>query len=151
MPAVQSHIQHYVEPAAPAGGSATSPLSTPALPSISSVYGTGPLLPLGQGTLTLNAAGVPILVVCTKADLMDKVGEDVGMKGAGWEERTDWIQQALRTICLSCKLSSAPHPHELADHSQMVPLCSTPPRPLLPRTLCLLNTSYIAYIPSRHR
>lgn len=100
---MQSHIQHYVEPAAQAASSATSPLSTPALPSISSVYGSGPLLPLGQGTLTLNAAGVPIMVVCTKADLMDSVGEDVGMKGASWEERTDWIQQVLRTVCLACE------------------------------------------------
>lgn len=101
-PVVQSHIQHYVEPAAPTANSSTSPSSTPALPSISSVYGTGPLLPLGQGTLTLNTAGLPIMVVCTKADLMDNVGDEIGMKGAGWEERTDWIQQVLRTVCLSC-------------------------------------------------
>lgn len=28
-------------------------------------------------------------------------------KGWGWEERTDWVQQVLRTICLSCKSSQA--------------------------------------------
>lgn len=49
-------------------------------------------------------AGVPIMVVCTKADLMDSAGDDAGMKGAAWEEKTDWVQQVLRTICLSCKL-----------------------------------------------
>jgi dynein light intermediate chain 1 len=48
-------------------------------------------------------AGIPIMVVCTKADLMDQAGDEAGMKGAAWEEKTDWIQQVLRTICLSCK------------------------------------------------
>lgn len=49
-------------------------------------------------------AGIPIIVVCTKADLMDHAGDEAGMKGAAWEEKTDWVQQVLRTICLSCKL-----------------------------------------------
>ena len=31
---------------------------------------------------------------------MDSVGEEVGMKGQ-WEERTDWIQQVLRTVALA--------------------------------------------------
>ncbi|GFZ44532.1 hypothetical protein JCM24511_02255 [Saitozyma sp. JCM 24511] len=99
---LQSHLQHYVEPVAPTPG-ATSPGSTPALPSIASMaYGNaGPLLPLGPGTLTLNSAGVPIVVVLTRADLMDSAGEGLGMKGAAWEERTDWVQQVLRTICLA--------------------------------------------------
>jgi dynein light intermediate chain 1 len=52
-------------------------------------------------------SGVPIMVVCTKADLMDSAGDDAGMKGAAWEEKTDWIQQVLRTVCLSCKLSES--------------------------------------------
>jgi dynein light intermediate chain 1 len=52
-------------------------------------------------------SGVPIMVVCTKADLMDSAGDDAGMKGAAWEEKTDWVQQVLRTICLSCKLSAS--------------------------------------------
>jgi len=59
------------------------------------------VLPLGPGTLTLNPHGVPIVVVCTRADLMDHVGDEMGMKGGGWEERTDWIQQVIRTVCLS--------------------------------------------------
>ncbi|KAK6904682.1 hypothetical protein I203_105498 [Kwoniella mangroviensis CBS 8507] len=86
---LQSHIQHYTEP---------SPTTT----SGTTAYaGAGALLPLGQGTLTLNSSGIPITIVCTRADLMDSVGEEVGMKGGGWEERTDWIQQVLRTICLA--------------------------------------------------
>lgn len=85
---MQAHLQHYAEP--PAAG-APAPAKT---------LGTT-LLPLGQGTLTLNPAGVPIVVVCTRADQMDSVGDEMGMKGGSWEERTDWIQQVLRTICLS--------------------------------------------------
>ncbi|WWC90205.1 uncharacterized protein L201_005138 [Kwoniella dendrophila CBS 6074] len=86
---LQSHIQHYSEP---------SP--TPQTGSTAYV-GAGALLPLGQGTLTLNHSGILITVVCTKADLMDSVAEEIGVKGGGWEERTDWIQQVLRTICLA--------------------------------------------------
>ncbi|WVF66512.1 hypothetical protein IAT40_001252 [Kwoniella sp. CBS 6097] len=96
---LQSHLQHYSEPpVAPAGTGTGTGTSTGA----GTAYaGVGPLLPLGQGTLTLNSSGIPIVVVCTKADLMDSVGDEIGMKGGGWEERTDWIQQALRTVCLA--------------------------------------------------
>nr|XP_031862034.1 uncharacterized protein CI109_002447 [Kwoniella shandongensis]KAA5529106.1 hypothetical protein CI109_002447 [Kwoniella shandongensis] len=87
---LQSHIQHYVEPSS----TSTAGMST-------AYTGVGAVLPLGQGTLTLNRSGVPIIVVCTKADLMDSVGDEIGMKGGGWEERTDWVQQVLRTICLA--------------------------------------------------
>jgi hypothetical protein len=72
---------------------------------MSTTYDTGPLLPLGQGTLTLNECGIPITIVCTRADLMDATGDELGMKGGGWEERTDWIQQVLRTISLACEWS----------------------------------------------
>lgn len=92
---LQSHLQHYTEP------------STDPLPASSSFSST--LLPLGSGTLTHNSAGVPIIVVCTKADLIDE-GHDMvagtgmpGMvkgKGGEWEERTDGIMQVLRTTCL---------------------------------------------------
>ena len=71
------------------------------------------VLPLGSGTLTHNAAGVPIIVACTKADLIDdntdvlgpgasSMGAMVKGKGGEWEERTDSIMQVLRTICLKC-------------------------------------------------
>lgn len=96
---VQSHLQHYVEPA---GSSAhVEPVTT----ITSSINST--LLPLGSGTLTHNVAGLPIVVVCTKADLIDEE-EDVGLgtvkgKGGEWEERTDAVMQVLRTICLKCE------------------------------------------------
>ncbi|BEJ13610.1 hypothetical protein CspHIS471_0307840 [Cutaneotrichosporon sp. HIS471] len=80
---LQSHLQHYTEP------------TTAALTNY------GAVLPLGQGSLTRNPSGVPIVVVCTRADLMDALGDEIGMKGGGWEERTDWIQQVLRTVCLA--------------------------------------------------
>ena len=57
------------------------------------------MLPLGQGTFTHNTAGVPIIVACTKADLIDDNTDLVGAgasgmggmvkgKGGEWEERT---------------------------------------------------------------
>ena len=71
------------------------------------------MLPLGQGTFTHNTAGVPIIVACTKADLIDDNTDLVGAgasgmggmvkgKGGEWEERTDGIMHILRTICLKC-------------------------------------------------
>lgn len=33
---------------------------------------------------------------------MDAAGDELGLRGGAWEERTDWIQQVLRTLCLSC-------------------------------------------------
>ncbi|KAJ7639320.1 dynein light intermediate chain-domain-containing protein [Roridomyces roridus] len=94
---LQAHLQHYSEPS-------TDPVAT-----ASSVSGST-LLPLGPGTFTHNSAGVPIVVVCTKADLIDE-GSDLGAsasgmggmvrgKGGEWEERTDGVMQVLRTICL---------------------------------------------------
>ncbi|KAJ3796735.1 dynein light intermediate chain-domain-containing protein [Lentinula aff. detonsa] len=96
----QSYLQHYTEPS-----------SDPAtvVPSTSSNLSSNTVLPLGPGTLTHNAAGVPIIVVCTKADLIDEreEGASTGLgggmvkgKGGEWEERTDGIMQILRTICL---------------------------------------------------
>lgn len=57
--------------------------------------------------------GVPITIVCTKADQIDVVAEELGFGGptgsgggkgvggkGGWEERTDWIGQVLRLVSL---------------------------------------------------
>src|SRR6202044_3378524 len=95
---VHSHLQHYTEPVG--AGSVTEPVATVT----SSINST--LLPLADGTFTHNVAGIPIIVTCTKADLIDEE-EDVGLgmtkgKGGEWEERTDGVMQVLRTICLKC-------------------------------------------------
>ena len=92
--AVQHHVQNYSEPS-----------SSTSYQGSSSYAGSGAVLPLGQGVLTMNL-GIPIVVVCTRADRMDVVGDELGMKGQ-WEERTDWVQQALRTICLSCECEAS--------------------------------------------
>lgn len=96
----QAHLQHYAEPSAePLPATSTALQAT--------------ILPLGPGTFTHNAAGVPVVVVCTKADLIDDTNDLVGagssgmggmVKGKGdeWEERTDAIMQILRTVCLKC-------------------------------------------------
>ncbi|KAJ7119485.1 dynein light intermediate chain-domain-containing protein [Mycena epipterygia] len=84
---LQSHLQHYSEP------SIDPPAAT------SSVSGST-LLPLGSGTLTHNSAGVPIIVACTKADLIDEGSDLAAGAGGEWEERTDGVMQVLRTICL---------------------------------------------------
>lgn len=97
---VQSYWQHYTEPSADPLPATNTALSNT-------------LLPLGSGTLTHNSAGVPIIVVCAKADQIDE-GHDIaagassmgGMvkgKGGAWEERTDGIMQILRTMCLKCQ------------------------------------------------
>lgn len=96
---MQAHLQHYAEP------------STESLPAGSSTL-SSTILPLGPGTLTHNSAGVPIIVACTKADLIDDgtdmvagasgMGSMVKGKGGEWEERTDGVMQVLRTICLKC-------------------------------------------------
>ena len=96
---VQAHLQHYTEP------------STDPTPAASALSNT--LLPLGPGTLTHNVGGVPIIVACTKADLIDEGNDVIGAgasgmggmvkgKGGEWEERTDGIMQILRTVCLKC-------------------------------------------------
>ncbi|KAI5119605.1 hypothetical protein M0805_005775 [Coniferiporia weirii] len=93
---LQSHIQHYAEP------------TSDSIPTTSTLSST--LLPLGPGTFTHNSSGVPIIVVCTKADLIDEGSDPVGGapgmggmvkgKGSEWEEQTDGIMQVLRVICL---------------------------------------------------
>jgi dynein light intermediate chain 1 len=102
-PQVQAHLQHYTEP------------SSDPLPASNSTL-SNTILPLGPGTFSHNAAGVPIIVACTKADLIDEgndivagasgMGSMVKGKGGEWEERTDGVMQVLRTICLKC---TSPH------------------------------------------
>ncbi|PVF96464.1 hypothetical protein CPB86DRAFT_762055 [Serendipita vermifera] len=97
---LQYHLQHYTEPT-----DEPLPLTTATL--------TSSALPLPSGMFTNNTAGVPLVVVCTKADLIDDnsdiagagaggMGGMVKSKGGEWEERTDGVMQVLRTICLKC-------------------------------------------------
>jgi dynein light intermediate chain 1 len=94
---VQAHLQRYTEPSA-------EPEPAPA----AALAGADTLLPLGPGVLTHNAAGLPLLVVCAKADLIDDSpdaaagGGMVKGKSDAWEERTDGVMQVLRTVCLKC-------------------------------------------------
>lgn len=92
------HLQHYTEPT-----DEPLPMTTATLASSA--------LPLPAGTFTNNVAGIPIIVVCTKADMIDDNSEIAGAgaggmggmvksKGGEWEERTDGVMQVLRTICL---------------------------------------------------
>ncbi|KAJ6602502.1 dynein light intermediate chain-domain-containing protein [Mycena vulgaris] len=127
---LQSHLQHYSEPS----------IDPPA--AASSVSGST-LLPLGPGTLTHNSAGVPIIVACTKADLIDEgsdlaagasgMGGMVRGKGGEWEERTDGVMQVLRTICLKYGASlfyTTQHPTTLQTLRQYaLHLLFIPPAP----------------------
>ena len=101
---MQSHLQHYTEPS-------SEPLPT--------TTHSSTLLPLGPGTFTHNVGGVPVIVTCTKADLIDDNSDIVGAgaagmggmvkgKGGEWEERTDSIMQVLRTVCLKCMWFALP-------------------------------------------
>jgi dynein light intermediate chain 1 len=54
--------------------------------------------PLPEGCLTHNY-GVPLVVVCTKADTIGQLERDRNFK----EEKFDYVQQVLRTICLKCE------------------------------------------------
>jgi len=88
-------------------------MNTDPLPASNSAL-NNTILPLGPGALTHNNAGLPIIVVCSKADLIDGEADTVaaaagmgGMvkgKGGEREERTDGIMQVLRTISLKCML-----------------------------------------------
>ncbi|KAN0140374.1 Dynein light intermediate chain (DLIC) domain containing protein [Lactarius tabidus] len=129
----QAHLQHYTEPSA-----------EPLLATSSTLQGT--ILPLSPGTFTHNTAGIPIIVACTKADLIDDNTDLVGAgasgmggmvkgKGGEWEERTDGIMQILRTICLKYGASlfyTTPQPtilnvlRQYALHTLFVPSAPSP-------------------------
>lgn len=98
---MQSYLQHY---------NATSLDQSSSLPHTS----VNTLLPLESGVFTHNSSGIPIIITCTKADLIDNDSDPVGggnimVKGKSeqWEERTDGVMQVLRTICMKCELSQA--------------------------------------------
>jgi Dynein light intermediate chain (DLIC) len=122
---VQFHFQHYIEPTAEP------------LPITTATLAEANVLPLPQGTLTNNPAGTAIVVVCTKADLIDDNSDIAGVgasgmggmvkgKGGEWEERTDGVMQVLRAICLKCRLflEFLRASSEVIHSLQMAQLCS---------------------------
>ena len=68
---VQFHLQHYTEPTAE-----PLPITTVTLADAN-------VLPLPQGTLTNNSAGMSIEIVCTKADLIDDNSDIAGVGASG--------------------------------------------------------------------
>ncbi|EST09482.1 Dynein family light intermediate chain [Kalmanozyma brasiliensis GHG001] len=107
---LEAYIRAYVEPAqkstesssvattSQADGSATSP-QTDTMPApittVSVQLDGADANPLAEGTLTDNL-GIPIVIVCTKADAIPRLERDKDFK----EEQFDYIQQVLRTICM---------------------------------------------------
>lgn len=92
---LEAEFRAYSDPS-----SSRLPPSSPSRPSASGVPPTttsslSTSLPLPPGTLTSNL-GVPILVVCTKSDALDQLERSKELK----EEQFDYLQQALRTVCL---------------------------------------------------
>jgi hypothetical protein len=66
-----------------------------------------------------RSAGIPIIIVVTKSDRIDSVGDEMiqkglisgkgigggGERGWAWDERVDWVQQMLRCVALKCESS----------------------------------------------
>lgn len=98
---LEAYIRSYVEPSQPSSTSAANgaaPGETEALPSITNVSVSldgSEANPLSEGTLT-DKLGIPLVVVCTKADAIPRLERDKQFK----EEQFDYIQQVLRTICM---------------------------------------------------
>ncbi|PWN42077.1 DLIC-domain-containing protein [Ceraceosorus guamensis] len=84
---LEAYIRSYAEPAQTTDGVQATAGPNPAL--------TDPSLPLGEGVLEHNW-GVPLVIVCTKADTIPQLERDREFK----EEQFDYIQQVLRTTCL---------------------------------------------------
>ncbi|KAJ3103482.1 hypothetical protein HDU97_010065 [Phlyctochytrium planicorne] len=82
-------LENYIREFKDAGTGAQVSSSIPGIKSESLA------LSLGDGVLTHNL-GIPIVVVCTKADATTMLERDLSYS----EDRFDFIQQSLRTICL---------------------------------------------------
>ncbi|EPQ30041.1 uncharacterized protein PFL1_02158 [Pseudozyma flocculosa PF-1] len=100
---LEAYLRHYVEPQPSGDASTTNGIegigTTTILPPPSSMLSAAlqddEVLPLTDGMLTENW-GVPIVVTCTKADLIAKLEREKDFK----EEQFDYIQQVLRTVCM---------------------------------------------------
>ena len=127
----QAHLQYYTEP------------SAEPLPARSSAL-QGKIFPLSPGTFTVNTAGVPIVVACTKADLIPTLSAGAsGMDGmVRREECTGGIVQRTANhrlpysflTFMACRVTNGPSlfhttrqpttsnvPRQYALHDQFVP------------------------------
>ncbi|KAN0060831.1 hypothetical protein ACQY0O_007490 [Thecaphora frezii] len=101
---LESYIRHYVEPQ-PANAAAgvnggvddlgAGTILPPPSTLLSAALEEDDPSPLTDGMLTENW-GVPIVVTCTKADLIPKLEREKDFK----EEQFDYLQQVLRTVCM---------------------------------------------------
>ncbi|KAJ1982352.1 hypothetical protein H4R35_000305 [Dimargaris xerosporica] len=95
---LEKFVQTYTEPSEPSTATLADTQNPPS--GTSAITATAAaaqkvILPLGPGTLTTNL-GIPIAVVCCKADAIAKLEREQDYK----EDHFDFIQQSLRTICL---------------------------------------------------
>ncbi|GAA5966769.1 hypothetical protein JCM3765_000943 [Sporobolomyces pararoseus] len=89
---VENYLRNYREPASTVQGSTAATTTTATTTSSTLLDNESPL---PDGTLVENL-GVPIVVVCTKADHINTLERSKEFT----EEQFDYIQQTLRTICL---------------------------------------------------
>ncbi|KAI9471298.1 hypothetical protein LPJ78_005592 [Coemansia sp. RSA 989] len=104
--------------------------------------GVDVLLPLGSGVLEGNL-GLPLVVVCTKADAMGVLERERGFS----EEDFDYIQQVLRAVCLrlgaALVYTSTHNPNTFATlYQYLVHRLLTTPTTLPPEDASLEATEY---------
>ncbi|CBQ73860.1 related to dynein light-intermediate chain [Sporisorium reilianum SRZ2] len=103
---LEAYIRAYVEPSQKSTESSDLPNGAPThqqpadtlpapITTVSVQLDGADANPLAEGTLTDNI-GIPIVVVCTKADAISRLERDKNFK----EEQFDYIQQVLRTVCM---------------------------------------------------
>ncbi|KAI9225695.1 MAG: dynein light intermediate chain-domain-containing protein [Piptocephalis tieghemiana] len=100
---LERFLQLYTEPSSSAAATASGTTDREGTMEVGTSSG-GPgeemgkevLLPLPEGCLTHNL-GVPVVVVCTKADGMRTLEREQDYR----DEQFDHIQQSLRTLCLA--------------------------------------------------
>lgn len=108
---LEASIRAYADPSGPAGAAMeaggddddvgnTSTASAILAVTNPAAMGGDEVSPLPEGCLSHNF-GVPLVIVCTKADTIAQLERERNFK----EEQFDYIQQVLRTICLKCEFN----------------------------------------------
>ena len=86
---LQRYLQEYEEPSKDLEDVRVKPTSS---------AGMDVLLPLTEGSLMENF-GIPLVIVCCKSDCMATLEKEQDYK----DSQFDYIQQALRAICMKCE------------------------------------------------